>query len=240
MADQLHSGGQAVTQRNVLLVEDHRDIAEMVGAYLESKDYVVDYAADGIAGFDLGTSNDYDAIVLDVMLPGIDGLDVCRRLRDESSKDVPVLMLTARDTLADKLSGFEHGADDYLVKPFALEELEARLAALIRRHKGTVSHGPLKVGGLFVDAATMRVTRDDIDIPVTPIGLKILLTLMRASPRVVARSEIERQLWGDLPPDSDALRSHMYTLRKVVDKPFDNTLIHTVHGAGYRLCDENE
>jgi DNA-binding response OmpR family regulator len=228
-----------MTQCNVLLVEDHRDIAETVGEYLESKDYVVDYAPDGISGFRLCETNNYDAVVLDVMLPGIDGLDVCRRLRDESFSDVPVLMLTARDTLADKLSGFDHGADDYLVKPFDLEELEARLAALIRRHRRSVSSGHLSVGGLVLDTRTMRVTRDGVELTLTPIGLKILLLLMRGSPRVVSRREIERELWGDLPPDSDALRSHMYTLRKAVDKPFDKALLHTVHSAGFRLSDEN-
>lgn len=228
-----------MTLRNVLLVEDHRDIAEMVGQYLESRDYVVDYATDGVAGFRLGASNDYDAIVLDVMLPGLDGLDVCRRLRDESRVDVPVLMLTARDTLADKLAGFDNGADDYLVKPFDLEELEARIAALIRRHHRSVSGGVLQVGGLLLNAETLQVTRDGVDITVTPIGLKILNVLMRASPRVVPRRDIEREIWGDLPPDSDALRSHMYTLRKAVDKPFAKALIHTVHSAGFRLSDEN-
>jgi DNA-binding response OmpR family regulator len=148
-------------------------------------------------------------------------------------------MLTARDTLADKLSGFEHGADDYLVKPFDLEELEARLTALIRRHTRSVPRDHLNVAGLSFDAATHQVTREGIELAVNPIGLKILVLLMRRSPSVVLRRDIEREIWGDLPPDSDALRSHMYTLRKAVDKPFDTVLIHTVHGAGFRLADEN-
>ncbi|MGR9089035.1 MAG: response regulator transcription factor [Gammaproteobacteria bacterium] len=227
-----------MAQHSVLLVEDHRDIAEMVGEYLESKSYVIDYAADGISGLRLGTCNNYDAIVLDVMLPGVDGLDVCRRLRTESMSNVPVLMLTARDTLADKLAGFDHGADDYLVKPFDLEELEARIAALIRRDKRAVSLGAFEIDGVKVDADTLRVTRNGQEITLTPIGLKILQLLMRASPRVVSRSEVEREIWGDLPPDSDALRSHVYTLRKAVDKPFTKTLIHTVHGAGFRFGHE--
>jgi DNA-binding response OmpR family regulator len=228
-----------MNQRHVLLIEDHRDIAEMVEAYLESKDYIVDYAPDGVSGLRLGENNDYDAIVLDVMLPGIDGLDVCRRLRQESLNDVPVLMLTARDTLSDKLSGFEHGADDYLVKPFDLEELEARLTALIRRHTRSISNDHLNVAGLSFDATTLRVTRNGAQLTVNPIGLKILGLLMRRSPSVVLRRDIEREIWGNLPPDSDALRSHMYTLRKAVDKPFNTVLIHTVHGAGFRLTDEN-
>lgn len=210
----------------------------MVGEYLESKDYVIDYAADGISGLRLGSCNTYDAIVLDVMLPGVDGLNVCRRLRTESRSDVPVLMLTARDTLEDKLSGFDHGADDYLIKPFDLEELEARVAALIRRNKRAVSLGHLEIDGLRIDGDTLRVTRDDRELTLTPIGLKILQLLMRTSPRVVSRNEVEREIWGDLPPDSDALRSHMYTLRKAVDKPFATHLIHTVHGAGFRFGHE--
>ena len=226
-------------QHSVLLVEDHRDIAETVGAYLDSKDYIVDYASDGVSGLRLGHSNNYDAIVLDVMLPGMDGLDVCRRLRFESDTDVPILILTARDTLQDKLSGFDHGADDYLVKPFDLEELEARLGALIRRHKRSLSTGSLSVGNLTLDAETLQETRDGHKILITPIGLKILRLLMRASPRVVTRDEIEREIWSDIPPDSDALRSHMYSLRKAVDKPFETALIQTVHGAGFRISDED-
>ena len=226
-------------RRNVLLVEDHRDIAEMVREYLESKDYIVDYAPDGVSGLRLSENNDYDAIVLDVMLPGIDGLNVCRRLRQESLNDVPVLMLTARDTLSDKLSGFGHGADDYLVKPFDLEELEARLTALIRRQTRSIPKDHLEVAGLSFDVTTLLVTRDGIELTINPIGLKILGLLMRRSPSVVLRRDIEREIWGNLPPDSDALRSHMYTLRKAVDKPFNTVLIHTVHGAGFRLTDEN-
>lgn len=227
-----------MTSRNVLLVEDHLDIAEMVWEYLESKGYVVDYASDGVSGFRLGNTNNYDVIILDIMLPGLDGLNVCQRLREDAHSDVPVLMLTARDTLEEKLSGFDRGADDYLVKPFALEELEARLAALIRRNTDSVAEGNLSVGSLIFNAKTLQVTRDGFEITVSPIGLKILQLLMRRSPRVVPRRDIEREIWGDLPPDSDALRSHMYTLRKVIDKPFGAPLIRTVHGAGFRLTDE--
>ena len=222
----------------VLLIEDHRDIAEMVGEHLEAQAYIVDYALDGNTGYQLGRANHYDVVVLDIMLPGIDGLEVCRRLRGEAGVDTPVLMLTARDTLADKLSGFREGADDYLVKPFDLEELEARIAALIRRRQGKVSDGILRVGPLALDVDTLRVTRNGETITVTPIGFKILRLLMGASPDVVSRQVLEREVWGELPPDSDALRSHMYSLRKAVDKPFAKALIHTVHSAGFRLADE--
>ncbi|MCZ6894790.1 MAG: response regulator transcription factor [Gammaproteobacteria bacterium] len=223
------------TGGEILLIEDHRDIAEMVFDYLENQGYTVDYAADGVTGLHLGIQNDYDAVVLDVMLPGIDGLDVCRRLRRDAHVDAPVLMLTARDTLEDKLLGFESGADDYLVKPFDLEELEARLGSLIRRRRGDVAREVLRVGELTLDLQTLKVMREEHELTVSPIGIKILTVLMQRSPKVVDRWAIERVIWGDLPPDSDALRSHMYNLRKVVDKPFTGRMIYTVHSAGFRI-----
>ncbi len=223
---------------DVLLVEDHRDIAEMIYDYLEGEGYSVDYADSGDAGLKFGSDNRYDAIVLDVMLPGIDGFEVCRRLRTDVGLQTPVLMLTARDTLDDKLSGFDSGADDYLVKPFDLEELGARIKALLTRRQRNDRQQCLRVGDLSVDLATRKVIRAGQPLTLTPIGMKILIALMKASPGVVDRHSIERLIWNDLPPDSDALRSHMYNLRKVVDRPFDTVLIHTVQGAGFRITDE--
>ncbi len=226
------------TQGDILLIEDHRDIAELVFDYLEGEGYSVDYAADGHAGLRLGCEHRYDAVVLDVMLPGIDGLVVCQRLRGEARNGAPVLMLTARDTLADKLAGFDSGADDYLVKPFDLPELGARLRSLIRRQRGSALEGALTVDDLLLDPNTLKATRAGVELTLTPTCLKILKLLMQESPRVVERSAIERLLWGDLPPDSDALRSHMYSLRKAVDRPFARPLIHTLHSAGFRLAAE--
>jgi len=221
----------------ILLVEDNRNISEMVGEYLERRHFGVDYASDGAEGFRLATENSYDVIVLDLMLPRMDGLEVCRRLRSEAKVATPVLMLTARDTLDDKVRGLEAGGDDYLVKPFAIQELEARIRALIRRDRRQVSSEVLKVGDLILDTATLRVTRGGRDLTVSPIGLKLLAILMRESPRVVSRRDIEREIWGDALPDSDTLRSHLYNLRKVVDKPFEKQLLHTIHSAGYRLAE---
>ena len=221
----------------VLLVEDNRGIAEMVGEYLERRGYSVDYSQDGVTGLHLAISNSYDVIVLDLMLPGMDGVEVCRKLRQEAKKSTPVLMLTARDNLEDKVSGLDAGADDYLVKPFEVKELEARVRALIRRDRRLVSQEVLRVGDLVLDTATLRVTRNERDLAVSPIGLKLLQILMRESPRVVSRRDIEREIWGDMLPDSDTLRSHLYNLRKVIDKPFMRPLLHTVHSAGYRLAD---
>ena len=220
----------------VLLVEDHQDIAEMVFAYLERRGYEMDYAADGVTGLHLAVSNDYDVVILDLMLPGMDGLEVCAKLRNEARKDTPVLMLTARDTLADKVAGLDTGADDYLVKPFEIQELEARVRALMRRRQGALAPETLKVGELVLDTGTLVVRRAGQELSLTPIGLKLLTALMRASPRVVSRRELERQVWGEVLPDSDTLRSHLYNLRKIIDRPFERPLLHTVQGAGYRLA----
>ncbi len=221
----------------ILLVEDNRQIAEMVGESLERRGYSLDYATDGTTGYRLASTNSYDVIVLDLMLPGMDGLAVCRRLREEAKKATPVLMLTARDTLNDKLIGLDAGADDYLVKPFEIRELEARIRALIRRDRKQVSAQILKVSDLVLDTATLKVTRGGQTLAVSPIGLKLLAILMRESPRVISRRDIEREVWGDMLPDSDTLRSHLYNLRKVIDKPFPQPLLHTIHSAGYRLAD---
>lgn len=221
----------------ILLIEDNRGIAEMVGEFLESRGYSLDYAADGVTGLHLAVSNSYDVIVLDLMLPGMDGVVLCRKLRGEAKKSTPVLMLTARDTLEDKLIGLDAGADDYLIKPFEIRELEARVRALIRRDRRQVSAELLSVGDLVLDTATLRLARGGMDLAVSPIGLKLLTILMRESPRVVSRLDIEREVWGDLLPDSDTLRSHLYNLRKIIDKPFNKPLLHTIHSAGYRLAD---
>ena len=221
----------------ILLIEDNRGIAEMVGEFLERRGYGLDYATDGNTGLRLATQNGYDVIVLDLMLPGIDGLELCRRLRSEAKVSTPVLMLTARDTLEDKLVGLDAGADDYLVKPFEIRELEARVRALIRRDRRQVSAEVLKVGELVLDTATLRVQREGQELAVSPIGLKLLTILMRESPRVVSRRDIEREVWGESLPDSDTLRSHLYNLRKIIDKPFEKQLLHTIHSAGYRLAD---
>jgi DNA-binding response OmpR family regulator len=221
----------------VLVVEDNRNISEMIGEYLESKGFEVDYATDGIDGYRLATENSYDALVLDLMLPRLDGLEVCRRLREEARKSTPVLMLTARDTLDDKLTGLGCGADDYLTKPFAIQELEARLRALIRRERRQIGAGVLQVADLVLDPVSMRATRGGQGLVLSPIGQRLLTILMRESPRVVPRQEIEREVWGNGLPDSDTLRSHLYNLRKVIDKPFEKQLLHTVQSTGYRIAD---
>lgn len=228
----------SIQNAKVLLVEDHQNMAETIVDFLEVSGFVVDYAADGITGLYLASSQPFDAIILDVMLPGMDGFEICRKLRQEKGITVPILMLTARDELNDKLTGFQHGADDYLVKPFDLPELVARLIAQIRRNRGEHSSELLTVGDLTLDSGKMEVRRHNQLIHLSPTCYRILKILMREAPNVVSREEIENELWGDLPPDSDTIRSHMYKLRKAVEKPFDSTLIRTVQGAGFRISEE--
>ena len=219
----------------VLIVEDNRNISEMVGEYLEGRGFDVDYASDGLDGYRLASKNTYDAIVLDLMLPRMDGMEVCTRLRHEARKTTPILMLTARDTLDEKLNGLSSGADDYLTKPFAIRELEARLRVLIRRDHRLIGAEVLRVADLELDPASHRATRSGQHLQLSPTALRLLGILMRESPRVVSRQEIEREIWGNDLPDSDTLRSHLYNLRKVVDKPFAQPLLHTVQSAGYRI-----
>ena len=223
----------------ILIVEDNIDIAENIADYFELQGYLTDFAMDGIGGLHLALTQEYDAIILDIVLPGIDGLTFCRKLRKEGEKATPVLMLTARDTLDDKLEGFDVGADDYLIKPFELAELNARILALVRRSDHAQKR-LLRVGDLEMDIGKMQVQRAGCRIELNRACLKILTMLMQASPNVVSRQELEHVLWGDMPPGSDALRSHIYTLRRAIDKPFKCSLLETVHGVGYRLVVPNE
>ena len=223
----------------ILIVEDNTDIAENIGDYLEQQGHVLDFAMDGIGGLHLALTHDFDVIVLDIMLPGMDGLTFCRKLRREAGRKTPVLILTARDTLSDKLEGFDAGADDYLVKPFALEELAARIGVLARRGDQSAS-SRICVADLEVDIGKMQVQRAGRKIELNRACLKILIMFMQAHPNIVTRKELEHALWGDQPPGSDALRSHIYALRSAIDKPFKHSLLETVHGVGYRLVVPDE
>lgn len=223
----------------ILLVEDNRDILANLADYLTLKGYGVDCAQDGLSGLHLAVANHYDLIVLDVMLPGLDGYTLCRRLREEARSNIPVIMLTARDQLDDRLKGFRAGADDYLIKPFALSELAARIEAVLRRSQGS-SQRVLQVADLSYDLDTLEVKRAGRRLKLNPLGLKLLALLMQRSPHVLRREVLEEALWGDDCPDSDSLRSHIHQLRQVIDKPFPQPLLHTVHGLGYRLAEGDD
>src|SRR5215510_4970866 len=220
---------------HLLLIEDHRDIAANIAEYFEARGDAVEYAADGAQGLQLALTNPYDAIVLDLMLPGLDGLSVCRNLRQAGRTRVPVLMLTAKDLLANKIEGFESGADDYLVKPFSLAELDARLKALVRRAKPPEAPRVLAVGPLRFHLDTLEAERGGERLKLTPTTRRILVVLMQNAHRVVTRAELERELWGDHPPEGDFLRAHMHALRTAIDRNFPDKLLHTIHGTGYRL-----
>lgn len=221
----------------ILLVEDHHLLAETIMDYLATEDIEVDYAAKGLQGLELAKTQQHDVIVLDVNLPEMDGFTICRELRETYNIDTPVLMLTARDQLEDKLTGFKQGADDYLVKPFDNEELVVRLQALLKRHRGEVTQKCTRIGDLSLDSGTQQVWRGGQEIVVSPTGFRILRILMRESPEVVTRQAIQQELWGTDMPDTDTLRSHIYNLRKVVDHPFAKAMIQTVKGVGVRLVE---
>ena len=224
----------------ILIVEDNAGLMANLFAWFEQRGHLVDAAPDGRTGLHLALTQPYDVMVLDRMLPRMDGVAVLQALRDSPRADLPVLMLTAMGELEDKIGGFEAGADDYLSKPFALRELELRLEALLARSGGRSRSRKLSVADLELDLATQEVRRGGQPVHLYPVGRTLLQALMRASPAVVPRGELEHALWGDEVPPGDPLRSHIYDLRRAVDGPFADKLIHTVPKLGYRLAAEAE
>ena len=218
----------------ILVIEDHLALRENIAALLESHGHRADFAADGRTGLQLALDHPPDVVVLDLSLPGLDGLRVCEALRARADRHVPVLMLTARDGLDDKLRGFEAGADDYLTKPFAAEELLVRCIALARRHRVGDDY-VLRVGSLSIDRRSGQARRFDQPLALHQTSYRILLALAEAWPRTLTRSDLIERLWGDDPPESDPLRSHLYLLRQSLDKPFATAMLKTVHGVGFKL-----
>lgn len=219
----------------LLIVEDHPPLVASLFAYFEARGARLDAAPDGVVGLHLAVTQNYDAVVLDWMLPRMEGPVVLKTMR-ERGIDTPVLMLTARDQLPDKLTGFRAGADDYLTKPFDLAELEVRLEALLVRARGRTAVRHLEVGDLRLDLATLEVHRAGELLHLFPASRKLLHVLMMASPAAVSRRELEYALWGDDPPDGDMLRSHIYELRRSVDGNRPVKLIHTLPRIGYRVA----
>lgn len=220
---------------HIMIVEDNPDIIANLYGFLEPLGYTLNVARTGTAGVSCSVDTRHDVIVLDLSLPGLDGLGVCRILRKEHRIATPILMLTARDTVQDKLTGFDVGADDYLVKPYSLPELDARLKALVRRFRHETVEYVLVFDELRLDTSTEQASRAGRPLTLTPTGYKILAALMCNAPRLMTRESLEREVWGDNPPDSDALRTHIHTLRQAMDKPFSKPLLVTVAGSGYRL-----
>lgn len=218
----------------LLIVEDNRDILASIVDYLELKGFEVDAIENGLAALALIQRNQYDLVVLDISLPGIDGLTLCQQLRERDRNPLPVIMLTARDTVEDRLLGFKVGTDDYLVKPFALPELYERIKAVLKRSHRSYEHY-LTVGGLTMDTDKRQVSRDDQPLKIDRKGYVLLELLMKRWPGVVSHENLSYALWGDEPSDSAALKSHIYRLRQAVDQPFKTPMILNVPGTGYQL-----
>lgn len=218
--------------RRVLLIEDQRDIAANIWDFLERRGYALDHAADGESGLTAALRGPFDVIVLDLGLPRLDGLALCRRLR-EAGRSTPILMLTARDTLDDKLRGFAEGADDYLVKPFAMRELEARIAALLRR--GQTAGAMLSVGALRYEPDTRRAIYGERSVALTRTQAILLERLMQRAPQIVSHAELIRAVWGEEGGDNAALHTHVYELRKLIGATAEQNPIRSVHGLGYRI-----
>lgn len=217
------------------MVEDHYELASTLCEFLEAHGFVIDHARNLFTARNLLKNNPYHILLLDINLPDGSGYDLCQWLRTEQGIDIPVLMLTARDTLDDKIKGFSSGTDDYLIKPFDFNELVMRVRALIKRSTGEVSNSKLQIHDLILDSSQQTIQRAGKSIELPPIQFKLLKLLMRNSPKVITKQEIIIELWGDAEPESDALRSHIYNLRKMVDKPFNQKLIHTVSGVGLKV-----
>jgi len=219
----------------ILIIEDDTTIAANLYDFLQNLGHVVDAAADGHSGLHLALNETFDAIVLDLGLPGMSGLTLMQKLRQESYIETPILILSARDTLEDKLEGFNHGADDYLVKPYSLKEVTARLIALHKRSTGRITNRTLQVGTLTLDPKTKAVYYVGELVRLPPKCLGILELLMREPGQVVSRADIEHAVWGDPQETSDTLRSHLHMLRRTLTAMGGQDPIETLPGVGYRL-----
>ena len=218
----------------ILVVEDNIELQGIIADFLEVKEAVADFASDGDQGFKLAMKNDFDAIILDVMLPKLDGMQVATKLR-QNGVTTPILMLTALNGQEDLLNSFDSGADDFVTKPFKFPELEARLCALIKRNKGLVAQKTLSFGEVTIDEKTHTASRDGQTLTLTPILFQILRELVKAQGGVVSRESLIFMLWGDDIPDKDVLRSHIYLLRNVLDKPFNFPMLKTIPKHGFQL-----
>lgn len=218
----------------VLIVEDNDQLAGSVGDYLTALGYSVDFAFNGVAGLQLLEKNRYDIGIFDVAMPKMNGLDLCNKVRNELFNPISVLFLTARDTLNDKLLGFQAGADDYLIKPFALEELHVRLQALLSRGPRR-DVGIQTIAGLTIDHNQSIVRSGTKEVRLLSLQMSILTILVKHYPNVVSRQTLEQAIWEGVPPESDPLRTHIYRLRATLESTFEKTVIRTVYSKGYQI-----
>lgn len=220
----------------ILVVEDDVQLAEMLMEALTDRQYVVDVAQDGEAAWDFIKGLEYDLVVLDITLPKLDGVSFCQRLRSHN-RTLPVLMLTARDTLADKVTGLDAGADDYMVKPFEMPELMARIRALLRRNQSASSFSDLSWGDLHLNSSTYEVNYATHPLHLTPKEFALLELMVSSGRRVLSRTGIIERIWSlNDPPSEETVKSHIKSLRnKLREAGAPDDLIETVHGLGYRL-----
>jgi DNA-binding response OmpR family regulator len=219
----------------ILLVEDSLELATLVTEYLEKQGFLMDYASDGRQALNLLSTNHYELLLLDLNLPRVDGLEVCRQAK-KTDIALPIIMLTARDSIEDSLEGFAQGADDYITKPFDLRVLRARIDAVNHRYAQAPQSNNVSYNGLELISSKRSAKRENKEIKLTPITYTILETLLKRAPEPVTRAELEEAVYGDDPPDDDVLRYHIYHLRKMIDKPFDKPMLHTLAKQGYRIA----
>lgn len=219
----------------VLIVEDQSALAANLEEFFDESRYALDFAADGLTALHLLATQEFDVVVLDVMLPGVNGFEICRRIREDLGSNVPVIFMTARGELTDKEQGFLLGGDDYLVKPFALRELQLRIDALTRRDSAT-RDGALRAGPVSYDPGTMMARLDGHgEVMLGGTAARIFEQLVRAHPRIVTHDMLSRSIWGTDEGDPHTLRTHIYVLRRTLESGLGVALIDTVHGRGYRL-----
>jgi len=224
------------TSIRILIVEDHAGLASNLLEFFADSKYVLDFASDGLTALHLIATNEYDVIILDVMLPGLSGFEVCRRIRNDIHCSTPVIMMTSKDQLQDKEQGFTLGADDYLVKPFNLRELQLRVDALFRRKSGYAGTAEVSAPGVYFDPGTFRVRTDDgRQLELSGTAARIFEELIKAYPGFLSYVQIQERVWGEREVDMNTLRTHVYSLRKLLQDTFGYPMIKTMHGRGYRL-----
>jgi len=218
----------------VLIVEDHIALAENLYEFFADRQYVLDFASDGLTGLHLATCNQYDIIILDVMLPGINGFELCRRLREDIKCNVPILMLTAKSSIDDKKTGFTQGADDYLTKPFDLRELELRISALTRRNR--IKSNSYEAGDfIYTPGMLLLEHRSGVSMALFGISSGIFELLIKNYPNFITHQQIMESIWGEDEVDLHTVRTHISAMRKMFKEKFGQNLIASVHGKGYCL-----
>ncbi len=220
----------------ILFVEDHVALAQNLSEYFGDQRYILDFASDGLTALHLIATNPYDVIVLDVMLPGLSGFEVCRRIRGDIQCATPVILMTAKDQLRDKEQGFSLGADDYLVKPFDLRELQLRVEALYRRGSGSAKAALVQAPGVSFDPGRLQVRLETgAMLELSGTAARIFEALIRAYPDFISYEQMRDKVWGERVADMNTLRTHVYALRKQLQDGLNLSMIKTMHGRGYRL-----